>query len=121
MTLTTLVIGLRAASREAAIAAAVNPVIPTALILEGNATGVCQLEPLAALDMIQIMRIAPGCMCCVGNLTLRVTLNRILRHPPKRLFISLAASTHIAQLQMLLTRAPYDTMLTLTDVIDCPI
>ena len=49
-------------------------------------------SPPAAL---QLLRIAPGCLCCSGNLVLRVTLNRLLRHPPARLFISLADATHI--------------------------
>jgi hypothetical protein len=119
MTLTTLVIGGRAAARETAIAAAVDPAVVTALILEGIATGSSQLETLAALDTVRIVRIAPGCMCCVGNLTLRVTLNRILRHPPQQLFISLATSTHLTQILTFLTGAPYDALLTLTDTINC--
>jgi hypothetical protein len=117
MTLTTLITGIRATAREAAVDAAIDPAIPTAVILEGIAPGLSILEPLAALNTVQIIRIAPGCMCCVGNLTLRVTLNRILRHPPQRLFISVANNTHLAAISTFLTHAPYDAFLTLTDVI----
>ena len=112
MTLTSLVIGVHAAAREAAIAAVIDPVTPTAVILEGLAPGVSHLAPTSTL---QIIRIAPGCMCCVGNLTLRVHLNRLLRKPPPRLFIALATNTHLPQIRDFLTREPYDAFLTLTD------
>jgi hypothetical protein len=46
-------------------------------------------------------------------LVLRVTLNRILRHPPARLFISLASAGHAGQLRQWLSQAPYDSLLTL--------
>jgi len=115
MTLTSLVIGVHAAAREAAIAAVIDPVTPTAVILEGLAPGVSHLAPTSTL---QIIRIAPGCMCCVGNLTLRVNLNRLLRNPPARLFIALATNTHLPQVRHFLTREPYDAFLTLTDNID---
>jgi G3E family GTPase len=117
MTLTTLVIGGRAAAREAYIAAALDPTVPTAVILEGIASGVALLEQ-SAPGPLQIMRIAPGCMCCVGNLTLRVTLNRILRKPPARLFIALATATHIAQIRAFLTQEAYRSLLMLTDDVD---
>jgi hypothetical protein len=112
MTLVTLVIGVQAAAREAAIAAAIDSAMPTAVILEGLAPGVSHLVPTSTL---QIIRIAPGCMCCVGNLTLRVTLNRLLRKPPARLFIALATNTHLPQIRHFLTEEPYDAFLTLTD------
>jgi len=116
MTLTTLVVGGRAAAREAAIAAAFDPTTPTAVILEGIAPGTSDLDSSA--PHLQIVRIAPGCMCCVGNLTLRVTLNRLLRKPPSRLFIAVADSTHLAQIRAFLAQQPYDAFLTLTDHID---
>jgi G3E family GTPase len=121
-TLTTLVIGAHSAAREAAIAAAITmdnePGKQTAVILEGIASGSSHLESSAsadALHIVHIVRIAPGCMCCVGNLTLRVTLNRLLRKPPSRLFIALATSTHLAQIRTFLTHEPYDAFLTFTD------
>jgi hypothetical protein len=124
----TLVTGACAAARETAIAAALRsdaftsaPIIggTVALILEGLPSG--QSEHAAILDphhnplLAQAARIAPGCLCCIGNLTLKVTLNRILRHPPQRLYISLASATHIGQLRAFLSNPPYDSLLRLTD------
>lgn len=117
----TLVSGASAAAREAAIAAAIRPAAPEcsiALILEGLPSGLSQ--PAAALDpqhnpaLAQAVRIAPGCLCCVGNLTLKVTLNRILRRAPQRLYISLAGATHIGQLRAFLSSPPYDSLLSLS-------
>lgn len=111
----TLVSGGRAADREAAIAQALRPQQATAVILEGLADGNSILADLAEASplSLQLLRIAPGCLCCSGNLVLRVTLNRLLRHPPAHLFISLADATHIEQLRTWLTASPYDVLLTL--------
>ena len=111
----TLVSGGRAADREAAIAHALRPGQATAVILEGLADGNSILADLAEHppSPLQLLRIAPGCLCCSGNLVLRVTLNRLLRHPPAHLFISLADATHIEQLRTWLTASPYDVLLAL--------
>ena len=115
----TLVSGGRAAGREAAIAQALAPGELAAVILEGLADGNAILADLAGQASpsssfpLQLLRIAPGCLCCSGNLVLRVTLNRLLRHPPARLFISLADATHIEQLRAWLTASPYDVLLAL--------
>lgn len=119
MTLTSLVMGARAKNREAAILSRIDSNLHTALILEGLPDGRSDLDTLAPNLQLKIARIAPGCMCCTGNLVLRVTLNRILRTRPERLYISVADSTHIARLRSFLTQAPYDTLLTLTDDIVC--
>ncbi|MGV8893638.1 MAG: GTPase [Burkholderiaceae bacterium] len=120
----TLVTGADAAAREGAIAAAIHsPSDGTiALILEGFPSGQSQhvkaLDPQHNPALLQAARIAPGCLCCVGNLTLKVTLNRILRQRPQRLqflFISLATATHIAQVRTFLSQAPYDRLLKLSD------
>jgi len=115
----TLVSGGRAAGREAAIAQALPPNQPAAVILEGLADGNAILADLAEQVSpspsfpLHLLRIAPGCLCCSGNLVLRVTLNRLLRHPPAHLFISLADATHIEQLRTWLTASPYDALLAL--------
>ncbi|MGK5065419.1 GTPase [Janthinobacterium sp. LB3P112] len=115
----TLVSGGRAAGREAAIAQALSPGQPAAVILEGLADGNAILADLAEQVSpspsfpLQLLRIAPGCLCCSGNLVLRVTLNRLLRHPPARLFVSLADASHIEQLRTWLTASPYDALLAL--------
>ena len=115
----TLVSGGRAAGREAAIAQALAPGEPAAVILEGLADGNAILADLAGQASpsssfpLQLLRIAPGCLCCSGNLVLRVTLNRLLRHPPAQLFLSLADATHIEQLRSWLSASPYDAWLAL--------
>ncbi|AMP03047.1 hypothetical protein [Collimonas pratensis] len=119
MTVTTLVSGRPASAREAAIWSALQQEAApagvhqhTALILEGLADG-----KLAAADLppeLEIKRIAPGCFCCIGNLTLRVTLNRLLRKAPARLFISIADDTHLSQIRAFLSQPPYDAYLSLT-------
>jgi len=111
-----LVIGGDAASREAAIATAIDPTQSTAVILEGIPSGHSTLdEPQSHL---QVIRIAPGCICCIGNLTLRVHLNRILRKAPQRLFIALANDTHLTQVCKFLNGEPYHALLTLTGEIN---
>lgn len=132
----TLVTGTSAAARETAVAAAVRAIAATgtmpngsiALILEGFPSGSAQHAD--ALDaqcnplLAQAARIAPGCLCCVGNLTLKVTLNRILRQRPQRLqyiFISLADATHIGRLRAILGQPPYDYLLRLVDDIHADI
>ncbi len=107
---TTLVVGTPAL-REQAIADAVEPGVHTAVILEGMP------GPHAMLNgdgMLQVARIAAGCPCCEGNLVLRVTLNRMLRYRPRRLFIGLAAPDHLPSMRAFLSRSPYDALLHLT-------
>jgi hypothetical protein len=87
------------------------PAIPfDAVILEG--LGVAS-TPLESGPGLQVVRIAPGCLCCDGNLVLRVTLNRLLRQRPRRLFIGLASSEHLDQLRSWLAAPPYDQLLAL--------
>lgn len=116
---TTLVTGARAATREAAIAALLAPAAPAraappgscAVLLEGLPDGRGLITPS---DTLFVHRIAPGCLCCTGNLVLRVTLNRVLRHRPARLFIGLASTEHLDQLRSWLQHPPYDQLLELT-------
>lgn len=128
-TTTILVVGGSASGREAAIAAAVAlqpAAVPAgaastsassgAAILEGLSDGHSPLADLAeqgASSSLQLIRIAPGCLCCAGNMILKVTLNRLLRRPPAYLFISLADATHVETLRAWLSSAPYDTLLRL--------
>ena len=112
MILTTLVTGATAAAREAVIAAALEPGAETALILEGLPDGSPILDDTASY--LHIARIAPGCVCCTGNLTMRVTLNRLVRRRPVRLYIGLATSLHLEQIRQFLTQPPYANLLQLT-------
>lgn len=117
---TSLVTGPTAAAREGAIAAllaaSVDPSSTAfdAVILEGMGVAA---TPLESGDGLQVMRIAPGCLCCDGNLVLRVTLNRLLRQRPRRLFIGLASSEHLDQLRSWLAAAPYDQLLALNPTV----
>jgi hypothetical protein len=119
----TLVTGSPTASRESALvevlAASRNQPARIALILEGLPDGSQQtamlLDPALNPAILQAARIAPGCFCCIGNMTMRVTLNRILRQRPSRLYISLATVSHLDKIRALMTQAPYDSWLTLTD------
>src|SRR5205085_6503161 len=101
--------------REQAIAAVLHQNGAfSAVILEGLPDGKPILAPSPSL---LIERIAPGCLCCTGNLVLRVTLNRLLRRAPSRLFIGVASAGHLDQLRSWLGTAPYDQLLELTPVL----
>ena len=112
---TWLVTGPRAGVREAAIAALLQPGVPSAIILEGLSDGGSALvfEDSPPKYAANVIRIAPGCLHCSGNLVLRVTLNRVLRRPPAQLYISLASAEHLALLREWLSGAPYDALLAL--------
>lgn len=118
MTLATLVVGATAAAREEAIARAIDSEHPSehpiALILEGLPNGSSRLDAFLPSPLFHVARIAPGCLCCTGNLTMRVTLNRMLRHKPAQLYIGLATASHIEQIRLFLSQAPYDKLLDLT-------
>jgi hypothetical protein len=107
----TLVTGATPAAREAAIAASLAPGQRCALILEGLPDGRTLLSPS---DLLVVYRVAPACLCCTGNLVLRVTLNRILRLRPERLFVGVASVDHLDQLRSWLQHPPYDQLLELT-------
>jgi hypothetical protein len=116
-TLVTIVTGASAAAREAAIAALLAPGQGAAMILEGLSDG----RPLLVSSaMHDVHRVAPACLCCTGNLVLRVTLNRILRKRPGRLFIGVANWDHLDQLRSWLQQPPYDQLLELTPDLAAP-
>jgi len=118
---TWLVTGPRAGAREAAIAALLPKEGASTIILEGLSDGGSALSfdptegPVPFDTVPQVLRIAPGCLHCSGNLILRVTLNRVLRRPPARLYISLASAEHLEQLRSWLSEAPYGALLELQD------
>lgn len=111
VTRVTIVTGPSAAMREAAIAASLPPAQRCAVIIEGLPDGKATLVSSTTLDL---HRVAPACLCCTGNLVLRVTLNRILRLRPDRLFIGVANRDHLDQLRSWLQQPPYDQLLELT-------
>ena len=110
----TLVTGASAAAREAAVMASLASAGQggrAAVIREGLPDPRSVLTPS---DLLEVHRIAPGCVCCTGNLVLRVTLNRVLRRRPERLYIGLASTEHLDQLRSWLQQPPYDQLLELT-------
>jgi hypothetical protein len=106
----TLVMGASPAAREQAIHAALPAGGDTAVILEGLADA---SSPLAPDSHLSVSRIAGACMCCAGNLVLRVTLNRLLRRHPDHIYIGVASSDHLDQLRSWLASSPYDQLLEL--------
>lgn len=119
VTLVTLVFGGKAATREQAIADHLDPLAVNAAIIEGLAGGSEALERASASSALKLVRVAPGCPCCTGNLTMRITLNRLLRETPARLFLSLADATHKEQVQSFLQEGQYQEHLQLGPELDC--
>jgi len=116
---TTLVTGPGARAREQAIlvelqrAGSAGAAVHQAIILEGLPSGDSPLDTFSPAP--QLARIAPGCLCCTGNLVLRVTLNRLLRQRPVSLYIGVARGEHLDQLRSWLRSEPYDQLLRLND------
>lgn len=116
MTLTTLVAGANSAQREAAVSRALRSDLQkyeTAVLLAEGLPHGTEIESIID-GLNEIIRLAPGCMCCTGNLALRVTLNRVLRRHPERLFISIANVEHLEQLRFFLLQPAYQPYLYLT-------
>ncbi len=119
MTEVTLVHGGSGAAREAAIARQDFPLGASAAIVEGIANDSGALNELAAASVMKVIRVAPGCPCCTGNLTMRTTLNRLLREKPARLYLALADASHLANVRAFLQQAQYLEHLQLGPDLDC--
>ncbi len=89
------------------------------VIMEGLPDGSGVLETLATAGQLQLQRIAPGCPCCLGNLTVRVTLNRMLRQAPKQIYLGIADASHLPAVRAFLQDEPYREHLSLGPEIDC--
>ncbi|MFZ6771789.1 GTPase [Undibacterium sp. SXout7W] len=79
-----------------------------AVILEGLPDGKMILSESPQLSL---QRIAPGCFCCIGNLPMRVSLNRALRQPVQRIYLGVASSAHLDAIRSALLASPYDQLL----------
>lgn len=119
MTVVTLVVGGSSAAREQAIAADLDPKVPNAAIIEGLPDGQALLETSADSLSLEVVRVAPGCPCCTGNLTMRVTLNRLLRRAPARLYLSIANASHQPQIAAFLQETQYQAHLQLGPDLVC--
>ncbi len=97
--------------REAAISAALSHLPQhqgSVVILEGLPDGQNLLIPTA---QVQIHRIAPGCFCCIGDISLRVTLNRALRQKPAHIFLAITTDEHLDKLLSSLQHSSYSNLL----------
>lgn len=64
----------------------------------------CGFASLEAPDDVPLARLAPGCVCCVGQVPLRVTLTRTVRtHRPDDLLLLLATAAHLPRVRALLS------------------
>lgn len=61
------------------------------------------LAPLLVPADVALVRLAPGCVCCVGQVPLRVTLGRTVRaHRPDDILLLLASGEHLPRVRALL-------------------
>jgi hypothetical protein len=115
-----LIAGGSYAERESWIATAILSVSSISadakcgIILEGLPSGSTVLQTNTHL---RVERIAPGCFCCIGNLPLKVSLNRLLRQKPAYLFVAMNDGAHISALRAFLSDVSYTSFLTLEKVI----
>ena len=116
MTILRLVYGANQSVREQAITAQINPKLKSIALLEGLAVG---HTPLESLESLKVVRIAAGCPCCTGNLTMRVMLNRALKEKPDQLFLSLASPLHLISIRDFLQEDQYCDRLSLGSDMDC--
>ena len=119
MTVATLFYGGSPAIREKAIRAQRLPGRRTAVIIEGLVSLQASDDSLAPAADLALFRIAPGCPCCTGKLTMRVTLNRVLRENPEHLYISLANGEHLASVIAFLQEDQYRDRLDIGEPVDC--
>lgn len=119
MTVLSLVLGGGADDRERAIAADLPPGLACAAIIEGLPSGAAPLNDIPPEVSLEVIRVAPGCPCCTGNLTMRVTLNRVLRRSPARLYLSLSDATHRDQVLMFLQAPQYLDLLAIGPDLQC--
>lgn len=110
-----LIHGASYTQREAAIAASLALLADNGavadkniIILEGLPDGQDILHPS---ELLHISRIAPGCFCCIGNLSLRVTLNRALRQKPANIYLGIATDAHLDKLLLTLQDPTYANLL----------
>lgn len=116
MTLLRLVYGANQTVREHAIKTQVNPQLFTIALLEGMAVNHASLDPQESL---KVVRMAPGCPCCTGKLTMRVMLNRALKEKPEQIFLSLTNSAHLTAIRDFLQEDQYCGRLNLGIDLDC--
>jgi len=116
MTTLRLVFGANQSKREQAIKTQINPTLFTMALLEGGEVPNTALDSMASL---KVVRMAPGCPCCSGNLTMRVMLNRALKEKPDLIFLSLVNPVHLNAIRDFLQEDQYSGRLELGFDLDC--
>jgi hypothetical protein len=116
MTILRLVYGGNQSVREQAITEQIDPGLLSIALLEGLAA---DHTPLESLQSLKVIRIAAGCPCCTGNLTMRVMLNRALKEKPDRVYLSLASPLHLVSIRDFLQEDQYCDRLSLGSDINC--
>jgi hypothetical protein len=83
---------------------------PQAVIIEGGP------GTFVASGGITLVQLAAGCVCCVGQLPLRVTVARLLRQVrPARLWIEMADGAHLPEVRRQLTGPGFHGAIALMD------
>jgi hypothetical protein len=67
---------------------------------------------LACPEGVALARLAPGCVCCVGAVPLRVTLTRMVRERrPNELLLLIATDEHLPRVRALLRDVQLGTVI----------
>lgn len=83
---------------------------PQAVVIEGGP------GTFVASGGITLVQLAAGCVCCVGQLPLRVTVARLLRQVrPARLWIEIADGAHLPEVRRQLAGPGFHGAITLMD------
>ena len=100
----TLDVAAGAAAQQRALDAwATTAPAPRAALVEGG------FHDLESPPETTVARLAPGCVCCVGSVPMRVALTRLLRQQrPASVLLLIAANTHRERVERMLTSAPLD-------------
>ncbi len=106
----TLIAGSSYSHRETWICNQVSqlPAQKIGVLLEGLPQGDFLLEPSQNL---LLERLASGCFCCVGNLVVRVVLNRLIRSKTSHIFIGLSLAEHLASFKTFLQDSSYQELI----------
>jgi hypothetical protein len=102
-----LAVTLRVARGQAAQQAALDAWIDTRRAsADGRALAVIAEGAFFELNSpagVALARLAPGCVCCAGEVLLRTTLTRIVRaHRPAEVLVLIAADAHLQRVRRLL-------------------
>ena len=105
----TLQIAAGAAAQQGALDAwTADAATPRVALVEAG------LHELDAPPATVVERLPAGCVCCVGNVVMRVALTRLLRqHRPASVLLLIAENTHRERVERMLTSGPLADVLTL--------